>query len=118
MIDAEVARKSLRDVPYDEKTHAVNVFRTDNQTAQAQFTARDPELARFYQTESRDVSIPIFGKNRNLTIEGRVIKDPDIGALVQVARRIHEDWLEQDRFAAQEQRAAAEAALKRLESAA
>jgi hypothetical protein len=96
--------------------HQVNVFRGNNQTAQGQFMARAPKLAAFYKNEARDVEIPIFGKNKNMTIAGRLSKDPSIGALVQVASRVHEDWLAQDKAAAQEQRAAAEEALRKLES--
>jgi len=49
---------------------------------------------------------------------GKPAKDPSTAALVQVAARIHENWLAEDKLAAQQQRAAAEEALKRLEAAA
>jgi len=34
---------------------------------------RDPELAKFYQAKAKPVEIPLFGKNRNLTIAGRLV---------------------------------------------
>lgn len=76
---------------------------------------RDPKLAEFYQREAKDVELPLFGKNRNETVVGKLSKDAGTAALVQVAARIHEDWLAQDKAVAQEQRAAAEDALRRLE---
>jgi hypothetical protein len=82
------------------------------------FTKRDPDLAKFYQQEAQPVSIPIFGQNRNLTVAGQLAKDPSTNALVKVAARIYENWREQDKAAAEQARAAAEATLKRLEAAA
>jgi hypothetical protein len=116
LMDAEAARRVVGSIPYTEKEHALNVFRGENQTARAEFTKRDPELAKFYEREARDVEIPIFGKNRNMTIEGRLVKDPSTAATVQVARRIHEQWNAEDVATAKQQRSEAEAALKRLES--
>jgi hypothetical protein len=112
----EVERKVINSIPYGDAEHQVNVFRGNNQTEQAQFTARAPKLAEFYKREARDVEIPIFGKGKNMTVEARLSKDPSTAALIQVAGRVHEDWLAQDRAAAQEQRAAAEEALRKLES--
>ena len=79
---------------------------------------RDPLLAEFYQQEAKDVEIPIFGKNKNMTVAGKLAKDPSTAALVQLAQRIHENCLAEDKLAAQQQRAAAEETLKRLEGAA
>ena len=47
-----------------------------------------------------------------------IAKDPSTLALVQMAKRIRENWRAEDHAAAQAQRAAAEAAIKRLESVA
>jgi hypothetical protein len=115
---AEAARQSLMSIPYGEAEHKLNVFRGDNLTAQGDFTKRDPALAEFYQREAQDVSIPIFGKNRNMTIANRLTKEPPVAGLVSLAERIHEQWQAADKSTALEQRAAAEEALKKLAAAA
>jgi hypothetical protein len=115
MMDVEVNRRAMEEVPYTESEHAVNPFRTDDQTAHATFVKNaTPQLVEFCKSEAKDVSIPIFGPNRNLTIEGRLIKDPAVGALVKVARQIYENWKAEDKAVAQAQRAAAEEALRKL----
>jgi hypothetical protein len=82
------------------------------------FAKRDPDLAKFYEQEAQSVEIPIFGKNKNKTVAGRLAKDPSTAALVNVAARIHEQWREEDQLAAEQARAAAEATLKRLQASA
>ena len=54
----------------------------------------------------------------SFTISDGINQGPSTAVLVQVAGRIHENWLAEDKVAAQRQRAAAEATLKRLETAA
>lgn len=79
------------------------------------FGKRDPDLAKFYEREAEPVEIPIFGKNKNTTIADRLAKDPSTARLVRLAGRIHENWASEHKLAAQQQRVAAEATLKRLE---
>jgi hypothetical protein len=88
-----------------------------NLTAQGDFTKRDPELARFYQEEAVPVELPIFGKNRNMTIANRLTKDPAVAGLVSLAERIHEQWQATDKATALAARAKAEEELQRLERA-
>jgi hypothetical protein len=114
--EREAQRDALAKIPYSSEQHETNPFRRNDKTAQSRFVKRDPDLAKFYAEEAKGVSIPLFGGNRNLTIEGRLAKDAATAALVKIAQRIHEDWREQDRLAAQEQRARAEAELKKLEA--
>src|SRR5262249_19870863 len=73
--DAEADRHALASVPYDAETHATNVFRSNNKTAQDAFVKRDPALAAFYRAEAAEVSLPLFGNNRNQTITGKLAKD-------------------------------------------
>ena len=117
MQDDEAQRKSLLAIPYGESEHAVNPFLGTNETAKTDFVKRDPDLAKFYFEEAKPVEIPIFGKNRNLTIEGRLAKDPSTTAVLKVAQRIHEQWNAEDKAALTQQRAEAEAALRRIEGA-
>jgi hypothetical protein len=70
-----------------------------------------------YEQEAKRVEIPLFGKSRNMTIEARAIKDPAIGGLAKAAQQIHANWIASDKLLAQQQRAAAEADLKRLDAA-
>jgi hypothetical protein len=115
---AEAERQALGVIPYGQREHESNPFRGNNQTAKAHFMKRDPDLARFYENESKPVELNLFGRNRNLTVRGRLDKDPFTSSIVKIAEQVHERWRIEDREAAQAQRAAAEQALKRLESAA
>src|SRR5262245_10646206 len=116
--EAEAERQAIMAIPYGEKEHQLNPFRGDNKTAQGQFERRSPTLAKFYQSEAKDVEIPIFGRNKNMTVEAHLLKDPSTAALVRVAEQIARQWNAEDVATAKEQRAAAEQALKKLEGAA
>jgi hypothetical protein len=83
MQDEEVERQSLGGIPYDGEIHKLNPFLGNNATTQAEFVRRDPELAKFYKTESVPVTIPIFGAQRNLTVESKLFKDAKAAALAQ-----------------------------------
>jgi hypothetical protein len=113
---AEAHRQALAAIPYGPSEHKTNKFVSGTATEQAALMKSDPVLAEFLRRESQPVSIPIFGKNKNMTIEGKLIRDPAIAATVRVAQRIYEDCREQDRLAAREQHAAADAALKKLDA--
>lgn len=110
----EAMRHALAEISYGEAQHRMNVFRGNNKTAQGEFVRRDPELAKFYEAEAKPVEINLFGKERNLTLEGRLFKDPAVGGLVLLAQRVHQNWREEDRASAERQRLEAEAALKRI----
>src|SRR5262249_39487996 len=117
--EAEAQRQSLSSIEYGEMQHKTNPFVVNSsETAKAEFTKRDPLLAAFYKAESVPVTIEIFGKTKNLTVAGKLAKDPSMAGVVQLAERIHEQWQAEDRLAAQQQRAAAEETLKRLEASA
>ena len=101
MRDAEAARSTLEAIPYGDTEHAVNPFRTDDQTGQAGFIKNaPPALVEFCRNEARDVEIPLFGKSRNLTIESRLAKDPATFALMKVAQQVRDTWAREDRAAA------------------
>ena len=119
MQDAEAARIAMEQIPYGENEHAINPFRADDQTAQAAFIKNAPPgFAEFCKNEAKDVEIPLFGKNRNITVEGKMAKDPATFALLKVAQQIHESWNTEDLATAKQQKAEAEAALKKLAEAA
>ena len=118
MQDDEAERQARHSVPYGQREHESNPFLGTNETAKGAFVKRDRLLAEFYQEEAKPVEIPIFGKNKNQTVVGRLAKDPRTSGLVQLAERIYEQWQAADRAAALKQRAAAEELLKRLEGAA
>jgi hypothetical protein len=113
--DEEAERQALASIPYDDKIHQLNPFLGDNLRAQDEFVKRDRELAKFYKEEARPVEIPLFGKNRNLTLEGRLYRDPHAASVLKVGAALSRQWLESDRQAAGEQRAKAEAEIARLE---
>jgi hypothetical protein len=63
--DEEAERRAFIAVPYDAEIHKLNPFLGDNQTAQAEFIRRDPELAKFYKAEAEPATIAVFGHHRN-----------------------------------------------------
>ena len=113
--DEQVERESLGAIPYDEKIHKLNPFLGDNKTAQSEFVKRDPELAKFYSEEAKPVEIPLFGRNKNMTVEARLYKDSQAAAVLKIGTVIAKQWLESDRAAAAEARANAEAELEKLQ---
>jgi hypothetical protein len=114
--DEETERRSLSSIPYDADIHKLNPFLGKNATAQAVFARRAPDLATFYREEAKPVQIPVFGAKRNLTVEGKLYRDPETAAIVKVAQQIGRNWLDEDRAAAIEQRKLAEAALEKVQA--
>ena len=116
LMDEEIEARSLAAIPYDENTHKLNPFLGDNKTRHAEFIKRDPELAKFYEQEAKPVSIPVFGRNKNMTIQSRLYKEPHAAATYKIAEQVAQQWLASDKQAAEEQRKTAEAALAKLQS--
>src|SRR5215831_15754463 len=44
------------------------------------------ELAAFYKQETKPVSLPLFGPNRNLTVEGRLYRDLHAASVLKISR--------------------------------
>jgi hypothetical protein len=113
--DAEANRRAIEEIHYSEIEHSANPFRSDDQTAKAIYIKNaSPALVEFCKTEAKDVEIPIFGRTRNLTVEGALSKDPATAALIKVAQHIHESWNADDKQTYLQQKAAAEEALRKL----
>ena len=110
-------RNALSAIPYAETQHKQNPFLGKDETAKNELAKRDPELAKFYQAEAKPVDLPLFGRNRNLTIAGRLTKDPFVSSVVTVAEKIHQTWQADDKATAIAQRTQAEETLKKLEAA-
>jgi isopentenyldiphosphate isomerase len=115
---AEAERQALGVIQYREAEHKLNPYLGKSETAKAHLAKRDPALAKFYERESNPVLLPLFGKNKDLTVSGKLVKDPFMSAIVKIAEQVHERWRTEDHQSAIAQRTAAEQALKRLESAA
>jgi len=117
---AEEKREMLKKISYSETEHLANPWRTGNRKLQDEIVRRGPpELVAFYQREARDIELPLFGPNRNLTILGKIARDyPDTWELIQRAEKIHAQWTAEDKAAAEQARQRAEAELRRLETVA
>ena len=114
--ERETQRSALAAIPYGESEHKGNPFRGTNESAKAAFLKRDPELAKFYEQEVKPAQVPLFGANRNLTILGKLARDPGTNATIKVAGEIYKTWREHDRNLAEQQVAEAQAQLKKLET--
>src|SRR5262249_11099490 len=97
LMDKEIEARSLAAIPYDEDTHKLNPFLGDNKTRQVEFMKRDPELAKFYEQEAKPVSIPVFGRNKNMIIQNRLYKDPHAAATYKIAEQVAQQWLASDK---------------------
>jgi hypothetical protein len=51
-----------------------------------EFIKRDSELAPFYKQKAEPVSLPLFGPNRNLTVEDRLYRDPHVASVLKISR--------------------------------
>jgi hypothetical protein len=110
----EAKREAMAAIEYDANTHEANPFRRGDQTEIANLFKHDPTLAQFCQAEAKDVELNLFGSTRDLTARGRLLKDPAASAIVELAEKIHEQWRMEDKAAAAQAKAAAEATLKQL----
>jgi hypothetical protein len=110
----EAKRTAMAAIEYGEGEHAVNPFRTNDQTQMANLFKHDPLLAQFCQAEAKDVELNLFGAQRDLTARGKLLKDPAAGPIVELAEKIHEQWRMEDKAVAAEEKAVAERKLAEL----
>jgi len=113
--EREAERQALIGIPYGPKEHATNPFRGNNVTEQSEFQKREPKLAEFFQREAKPVDLELFGRDRNLTLEGKLHRDAELAGIVRLARVIKKQWLDADRQAAAEAKAKVEAEIERLQ---
>jgi len=119
--EEEAQRQVIEAIVYgpDQHNPIVNPFLGSNETAIGSFTKNaPPELTTFFRYEAQPVALPLFGAERNMTIEGQLSKDPYVSALIELGRVIHRQWNAEDLETAKQQRAAADEQLRRLQGAA
>jgi hypothetical protein len=114
MRQAEAQREAMSAIEYNESTHLANPFCRNDESAKAELFKRDPALAQFCQQEAKDVELNLFGQQRALTVRGKLFKDPEAATIVELAEKIHQLWRQEDKAAAADARAAAEAKLAEL----
>jgi chitobiase/beta-hexosaminidase-like protein len=86
VVQEEVKRESLGAIPYGPDEHKLNPYIGGNLQAINEFIKRDSELAAFYKQEAEPVSLPLIGPNRNLTVEGRLYRDPHTASVLKISR--------------------------------
>jgi hypothetical protein len=117
--DEEAARQVIDATVYGEDQHnaAVNPFLGQSETAKGNFVKSvQPGVVEFFRYEARPVDLPLFGSQRNMTVEARLSKDPSMTALLDLSRSIHRQWSAEDMASAEAARKTAEETLKRLEA--
>jgi len=114
MREDEARREAMAKIEYNESTHLANPFCRNDESAKAELFKRDPMLAQFCQQEARPVELNLFGAQRDLTVRGRLTKDPAAATIVELAEKIIQLWRQEDKAAAADARAAAEAKLAEL----
>jgi len=114
-LDEEADRQLISQIVYGTEEHKGNVFANGGSLdEQAAFFRRNAVLADRYQEEALDVSVPIVGPNKNLSIVGALSKDPELAAIIKAAEQNVQNWRQADRAAAEEQ---AKAAQQKLDEA-
>jgi len=86
VVQEVVKLESLGVIPYGPDEHRLNPYIGCNLQAINQFIKRAFELAAFYKQETKPVSLPLFGPNRNLTVEGRLYRDPHAASVLKISR--------------------------------
>jgi hypothetical protein len=115
--EAEAKRLKQVAVKYGEAEHKANPFVTGaTETAKSKFIREYPDLVETYQRETEPIHMPI-GKNKNMTLAGKIARDPKLHAIVSRADEIIRVWNEQERERLRAAKAQAEQELKRLEAA-
>jgi hypothetical protein len=114
MREDEAKREAMTKIESNENTHLANPFCRNDESAKAELFKRDPMLAQFCQQEARPVELNLFGAQRDLTVRGKLTKDPAAATIVELAEKIHQQWRMEDKAAAADARAAAEAKLAEL----
>jgi hypothetical protein len=76
-----------------------------------------PDLAAYYQQEARPVELP-FGPNANMTLRGKIWKNPKLRAIADRADEIAKVWQTQERTRLLAEKAESEKRLKELEAVA
>jgi hypothetical protein len=114
MREDEARREAMAKLSYDENTHLANPFCRNDETAKAELFKRDPMLAQFCQAEAKPVSLDLFGAQRDLTVRGKLTKDPAAATIVELAEKIDQQWRMEDKAAAATAKEAAERKLAEL----
>jgi hypothetical protein len=71
-------------------------------------------LAQFCKAESEPVRLDLFGAQKDLTVRGRLTKDPAAATVVELAEKIEAQWRMEDKAQAAEAITAAERKLREL----
>ena len=119
---AEAHAKAVDAIEYgpDQHNPTLNPFVPDergqtNLTAKSNFEKSvSPELLDFYRWEAQPVKLDLFGPTADMTLRGRLSKDPDVWAIMELGQSIDAQWRYDDLQAAKQQRAAADATLHKL----
>jgi hypothetical protein len=114
MRQAEAQREAMSAIEYDESTHLANPFCRNDESAKAELFKRDPMLAQFCKAESEPVRLDLFGAQKDLTVRGRLTKDPAAATVVELAEKIEAQWRMEDKAQAAEAKTAAEKKLAEL----
>ena len=61
-------------------------------------------LPQFCQQEAKPVSLDLFGAQRDLTVRGKLTKDPEASAIVELAEKIDQQWRRKTKQQQQRQR--------------
>jgi len=116
--DRCTANLKKRGFKYDADTHKTNFYVTGftNETERGRFEREHTDVVEQLKAEAHPVGFPV-GKEFNLTLQSKIARTPKLAALFDGMRRHEQQVITEARMAAQEQRAKAEAELKKLEAA-
>jgi hypothetical protein len=115
--DEQANNLKQRTTKYDGDTHAGNPYVRGftNETERGRFEREHPDLVEQLKREAIPVAFPT-GEAFNLTLQGRIAKNPKLNALAAGMRRHEVQDIQEARTAAKEAREKAEQEIKKLEA--
>ncbi len=113
---AEAKAKELRDLEYGESQHGINPFRRNALGAQSEVRRRYGDgIAAFYKREATTpVELPWVGEP-NLTLMGKISKQPQLHELVKRSIGTAKEWAEETMMESEKQFAESQANRKAAE---
>ncbi len=116
--EKEAARSRMAAISYGEEEHRTNPFvGNGNLTARGQLVRQNPELAEFYNKESRPVRIAWQPGKRNLTEEGILAtKAPHLAKVAHRAAEMQRQFLTEKVAVAKESEASAQQTRQQAEA--
>ena len=116
--EEEAKAQELRELVYDETQHAINPFKSPNAIGQHSALRKNygEGIANFYKREATEpVALPWIGEEQNLTLMGKITKQPQLHELVKRSLGTAREWATETMFESEKQFAESQASRRAAE---